>query len=116
MSTKLKPRKSQAKCTFKIPPTHCINIMMWRDPDHTDLAKWKEWERGMPSMETGAASMESATKIVNEGLDMGYTHFVLSYPVSMSGPSTRGNPHGMVWRPEPPTFWQKLKNLFKSET
>ena len=117
MSIQATPKTLEAKYEFEIPPTHCINICMWVDPDHKDLHKWKEYERGMSSMETGADSMESATRIVNQGLGMGYTHFVLSYPVAMMGPSTRDNPHGIMWRPQPPaklTFWQKLKNLFKS--
>lgn len=77
-----------------IPKTHCIKVVMWRNPD-VDLNWWDDPESGMSSMETGAGSLKSAMKIVGDGLKQGYTNFVLSYPVSMTGP-TYGVPYSVV--------------------
>jgi hypothetical protein len=76
-----------------IPKTHCIEIFMWRDPDHKNLLKWSEFKPGMSSFSTGAGSLTSAMKIVRINLESGYTHFVLSYPVAMQGGPTEDNPH-----------------------
>lgn len=81
-----------------IPKNHSINIMMWRDENYKNLYEWKEYERGMSAMETGAGSLTQAFKTVKHGLKTGYTHFVLSYPEAMSGGPTKNNPHSLVFR------------------
>jgi hypothetical protein len=75
---------------------------MWRDPDHTNLYEWSEYKAGLSAMETGAASLSAAMKIIRSGLSGNepYTHFVLSYPTAMSGGPTYNNPHALLGRPE----------------
>lgn len=72
---------------------------MWIHPVD-DLSQWQGFKTGMPAMETGAGSLTAAMKIVRSGLKRGYTHFVLSYPVSMGGPATQNNPHSMLGHPD----------------
>ena len=83
-----------------IPKEKCIRVTMWRNPDQKNLHEWENFKTGMSSMETGAGSLTAAMKIVRQGLKLGHTHFVLSYPISRYGPPTRNNPHSIIDHPD----------------
>lgn len=94
-----------------IPKEKCINVMMWRNPDQKDLSEWEDFESGMSAMETGAGSLTAAMKLLRQGLKRGYTHFVLSYPVAMSGKSTCNNVHSLLGHPD---YLKGIKNAKKT--
>jgi hypothetical protein len=75
-----------------IPKDHCIRVCMWTNYHQDNLRWWEDYEPGMSSKSTGATSLTKAMKIVKDGLKTGFTHFVLSYPISNIG-GTVANPH-----------------------
>lgn len=106
-----------AKKKRLIPEAHCINVLLWRDPSHVDLGKWKEYDHGMSAMETGANTVKAAMKIVEAGLKSDYTHFVLSYPIAKHSVVTRGNPHSLSFhhRPKNPGVLEAIKQAMAEQ-
>lgn len=77
-----------------IPEEACIQICMWRNENpNFNINNWEERKKDDSSMETGAGSIHGAMKIVKQGLDNGYTHFTLKYPIAMHG-NTINEPTG----------------------
>lgn len=64
---------------------------MWRN-ENFDVRSWEEYKLNESAMETAATSVNAALKIVKQGLEQGYTHFTLKYPIANHG--------GMVKKPE----------------
>ena len=71
-----------------------IKVYMWRNENPAfDVNTWEDRVSGDSSFETGASSIGAAMKIVKGGLDRGYTHFTLKYPIAMQG-ITKNEPDG----------------------
>ena len=59
---------------------------MWKNENpNYNSNNWEDYKRGDSAMSTAATSIEAATKLIKLGLDSGYTHFTLKYPVSNYG-------------------------------
>jgi hypothetical protein len=74
-----------------IPKGYAVRIFMWKN-ENFDVRSWEEYKLDESAMKTAATSINAAMQIVKEGLERGYTHFTLKYPIANYG--------GMVKEPE----------------
>jgi len=70
-----------------IPKNHCISIVTWCNDefDPNNPNEYQGFKNGMSAMQTGAGSLNKTFKIIKEQLKQGHTHFLISYPIAMSG-------------------------------